>query len=157
MLGMPIMPIGAMPPPIPPYTLPPLPPPYTLPPPPPYTLPPLPPPYTEPPLPNPAFELRSHSSPAICIACWATAIWYACFATRRARWCAARYVGSLLNCDIELMPVAIGCCQAAQPGIIPWTPFSIVTLIAGLRPRGPMSSSESSCTSGPRPLTILPS
>lgn len=61
------------------------------------------PPATLPPEPNAeVFELRSHSSAAAAMACWAAAIWYACFAYIMACWWAAYMAGSegtgIMNC-----------------------------------------------------------
>ena len=108
---------------------------------------------------------RSHSSFAAASACCATAIWYACFATIIACWCAARYRGSALggtmNCGgAPSMAAAAGFACAGQGPIIGAAGAKFIMGFTMLM-RGPIalsgpSWSSSSASSEMRPLTTFP-
>ena len=58
----------------------------------------------------PTWLARSHSSPAACMACCATASWYACLAMNIACWCAITIPGSII-------PPIAGMCGICGIGI----------------------------------------
>lgn len=124
----------------------------------------IPPPMPMPMLPIPpnalTLEPRSHSSFAAAIACCATAIWYACFATIIACWCAARnrgsaFGGGIMNGDGLIIGADGDGAQFIGDGGVKFI-IGLAMFIRGPRLFSGISSSSSSC-SEICPLTTLPS